>query len=97
MSDNIQGEIYHSDKDTPNLKYDTDLTSEEDSDWNQIKYLPLPEVIEKFKNEIITSRDKGLRSSFRGNATMISKQKAQGKMKYTNSNTFLPVMILCLS
>ena len=72
-------DLFAEDKDTLNCDYfshtqiETDrqikvcLTSEDEPQWQTVKYLPLPKVLQHFQSEISHSMDKGLRKSYVGN------------------------------
>ena len=51
------------------------LTSEDEPQWQEVKYLPLPEALKHFQEEITHSMDKGLRKSFAGNFHLLGDKK----------------------
>ncbi len=97
LADKIQGDFYSSEQEQPNNdnnnrrksltdprppKYEVALTSEDEADWQKLKYLPLPKVLSEFQSDISRSMDKGLRHSYYGNMSLMSKpiQRSDGKL-----------------
>jgi hypothetical protein len=86
LSDNVTGDYYTSsetwnkseDNNTfptttkaGSPKYEVCLATEDEADWQRLKYLPLPEVLAEFQRDLSHSMDKGLRNIYYGNISMM--------------------------
>ena len=65
--DKLVGDYFEHTQNETDRKIHICLTSEDEPQWQDVKYLPLPEALQHFQSDISHSMDKGLRKSYEGN------------------------------
>ena len=65
--DALRGDYFSHNQPESDKEIKVCLTSEDEPQWQEVKYLPMPEALQYFQNEISHSMDKGLRKTYAGN------------------------------